>query len=111
MIKISCGGTPYKKMDKYTRKWIRFWARRSAPGFFGRISSRLATMFAPPHMGQIPLAYQGPNGYIDATVQIHHTDLQLGNNVYIAPRVIIYQNEGGKTVELGDKVSIQVPPQ
>ena len=105
MRKISCDGIDYNP-GRLTRKWVRFWARRSGIGLFGRFSSRMAAKFSPPHAGQVRLAYYGPNGYIDATVQIHHNDFQVGTNVYIAPRVVIFQAAAGQTIKFGDKVSI-----
>ncbi len=105
MKKISCGGEPFKP-GRLQRKWVRFWARRSGTDLFGRFASRLAAKFFPPHAGQVRLAYYGPNGYIDAFAQIHHADFQVGNNVYIAPRVIIFQAAEGGAITFGDKVSI-----
>jgi acetyltransferase-like isoleucine patch superfamily enzyme len=45
-------------------------------------------------------------GYIDPTATIYHSDLQLGNHVFIGDRVIIFQRENGGPVELGDRVCI-----
>jgi len=72
----------------------------------GRIATRLATWFAPPHKARIILARMNRKGYIDPTATIYHSDLQLGNHVFIGDRVIIFQRENGGPVELGDRVCI-----
>jgi len=94
------------KSGRLAKKWMRFWAGRSGISIFGRISSRLAAWLAPPHMGQVSLAYMTPNGYIDAAAIIYHSDFHIGQNVYIAPRVVIYQSTEGQSIKLGDKVAI-----
>ncbi len=105
MRKITYGGSPYSP-GKYTLKWVRYWSRRSDVGLLGRFASRMAARFARPHAGQVRLAYYGPNGFIDASAQINHADFQVGNNVYISARVLVFQSEGGGAVTFGDKVSI-----
>lgn len=63
-------------------------------------------MGAPPHLGQVSLAYLTPRGYIDADATLFHSDLRVGRNVYIAPRVLIVENRDGGPVTLADKVAI-----
>ena len=105
MRKTASGGID-SNSGKLILKWVGFWARRSGVGSFGRFASRMAAMFSPPHVGQVKLAYHGANGYIDASAQIFHADFQVGRNVYIAARVLIFQNRGGQAITFGDKVSI-----
>jgi acetyltransferase-like isoleucine patch superfamily enzyme len=57
-------------------------------------------------MGQIPLAYFNPRGYIDAAATVYHSDLRLGCNVYVAPGTLIVETGGGGSISLGDKVAI-----
>ncbi len=80
--------------------------RWSGTGPLGRFASRLAAWAAPSHLGQVSLAYQTPRGYIDATATIHHSDLRLGRNVYVAPHVAIIESEQGGPVTLADKVAV-----
>lgn len=94
------------KPGRFTRRWMRFWMKHSGPGPFGRLASRLAAWLAPPHLDQVSLAYLTPRGYIDAAATVYHSDLRLGTNVYIAPRVLIAETAGGGPVSLGDKVAI-----
>ena len=103
--RISRGGA-MDKPGRLARRWMRFWVRRSGAGPVGRIASRLAAWVAPPHMDQVSLAYLAPNGYIDAAATIYHSDLQLGRNVYIAPRVLIVEIGDGGPVALADKVAV-----
>jgi acetyltransferase-like isoleucine patch superfamily enzyme len=82
--------------------WIAFWMRRSGLGPGGRLATRLATWFAPPYKAREYLSRLTPRGYIDPGVAIHHTDLRLGQHVYIGDDVTIFQEAGGGPVELDD---------
>lgn len=74
--------------------------------FFGRIATRLATWFAPPHKSRTYLAFMNSKGYIAASATIYHSDLRLGRNVFMDERVVIFQREQGGPVEIGDRVCI-----
>lgn len=91
---------------KLRRRWIRFWMRHAGLQGFGRIATRLATWFAPPHKASYSLAKMNPQGYIAPSSIIYHSDLQLGANILIGDRVIIYQAKDGGAVNLCDQVSI-----
>ena len=86
--------------------WVNFWLARSGRGFFGRIATRLAACGYPPYTGRVELARIQPKGYLAASAQISHTNLTIGNNVFIGDRVIIHQHEGGGSVALGDRVTL-----
>jgi acetyltransferase-like isoleucine patch superfamily enzyme len=70
-------------------------------GLIGRIATRLATLFAPPYMARFYLARIGSNAYVDPQAVIHHRKLEIGSNVFVADRVIIYQAEDGGSVGIG----------
>lgn len=89
-----------------TRRWTRFWMRHAGLSRFGRIATRLAVWFAPPHKARTSLANMNPQGYIAPSVTIYHSDLRLGSNVFIDERVVIFQREEGGPIELGDRVCI-----
>ncbi len=72
----------------------------------GRLATRLATWFAPPHKERGPLARMNKRGFIEPTATIYHTNFRLGANCFIGDRVIIFQREDGGAVELGDHVYI-----
>ena len=85
---------------------MRFWVRWGGAGPLGRLASRLASWMAPPHLDHVSLAYLTPRGYIDATATIYHSDLRLGQRVYVAPGVSVIQSAGGGPVTLGDEVAV-----
>jgi acetyltransferase-like isoleucine patch superfamily enzyme len=97
--------------QKYIRRrfkqlWARFWMHYAGMSRIGRIATRFATWFAPPHKAINVLAYMNPKGYIAPSAVIFHTNLRLGANVLIGDRVIIFQNKNGGPVEIGDRVQI-----
>lgn len=73
---------------------------------FGRIATRLATLFASPHKARPYLARMNPKGYISASAVIYHSDLELGKNDFMDDRVVVFQRENGGPVKLGDRVYI-----
>lgn len=89
-----------------TSRWTRFWMRRAGLSRLGRVATRLAVWFAPPHKARLFLAGMNPHGYVAATATIYHSDLHLGANVFIGDRAIVFQNKNGGPVELGDGVVI-----
>ena len=105
LLRINHGGA-CNKPGRFARRWMRFWMKHSGPGKAGRLASRLAAWVAPPHLDQVSLAYLTPRGYIDPAAIIYHSDLRLGQNVYLAPRVLIVETADGGSVSLGDKVAI-----
>ncbi len=86
--------------------WTRFWMRFAGLNTFGRVATRFATWYAPPHKARYILAGMNPKGFIEPDAVIYHSDLRLGKNVFIGNRVIIYQAKDGGPVELGDRVYI-----
>lgn len=92
--------------DAIKRRWVRFWMRYAGMGNVGRMATRLATWFAPPHKAGIVLAYMNPKGYVAPSAVIFHSNLRLGANILIGDRVVIFQNKNGGPVEIGDRVQI-----
>ena len=92
--------------DKIKNIWIRFWMHYAGLSHFGRISTRLATCFAPPYYGRCYLAKFNPKGYISISAIIHHTNVHFGNKVFIGDRVVIYQDKDGGPVEFGERVHV-----
>lgn len=63
----------------------------------GRFATRLAALFAPPYMARFYLARVSQRPYIDPNAVIHHGNLDIEPNAFIADRVILYQAlDGGK---------------
>lgn len=73
---------------------------------FGRIATRLAAWFTPPYKSRCQLARLNAKGYIAPNASIHHKGLQLGANVFIGDRVVIYQAKDGGPVDLADGVHL-----
>jgi acetyltransferase-like isoleucine patch superfamily enzyme len=86
--------------------WARGWMRFAGLGFFGRMATRLAGLFAPPFFGRVYLAGLNPRGYVGPTATIHHSKLQCDQKVFIGDRVLIFQDEGGGPVKLGEAVHL-----
>jgi acetyltransferase-like isoleucine patch superfamily enzyme len=86
--------------------WTFFWMRFAGLGYFGRIATCLATWFAPPYLERRRLARYNSKGYIAPSATIHHPHLQLGANVFIGDRVVIFQDNNGGPVELAERVHL-----
>ena len=80
--------------------------RYAGLGFVGRTATRLATLFAGPFRSRYFLANLYRKGYIAPTATIHHADLRLGDHVFIADRVLIYQHATAGPIELGHRVHL-----
>lgn len=93
-------------LSKMRRLWERFWMSYAGTSRSGRFAARLASAFAPPYMARNYLALFGPNPYIDPQAVIHHGDLDVRPQVFIADRVIIYQATEGGRVTLSNNVNI-----
>lgn len=72
----------------------------------GRVATRLATWYAPPHKAGYALAGMNPLGFIAPSAVIYHSDLRLGKNVFVDDRVLIFCDKDGGPVEIGDRVRI-----
>ena len=91
---------------KIKNLWTRFWMRFAGLSRPGRIATRLATWFVPPYKSRCSLARLNQKGYIAPDASIHHGSLQLGANIFIGDRVVIYQSRDGGPVELADEVHL-----
>lgn len=93
-------------LGKLRRLWERFWMSFAGTNRSGRFAARLASAFAPPYLARDYLALFGPNPYIDPQAIIHHDDLEVGRQVFIADRAIIYKAADGGRVTLAPNVNI-----
>lgn len=92
--------------DRAKQKWVQWWMRYAGLNSFGRMSTYLASLFAPPHKGAQALAMMNPLGYIAPSATLHHSDLVLGANVFLSDRVLIFQARNGGRIRLGNRVAI-----
>lgn len=90
----------------FIKVWTRFWMFFAGLSFFGRIATHMATWFVPPYYGRIYLARANHRGYISPRATIHHTNLLLGANIFVDDGVLIYKDDGGGPVNLGDNVHL-----
>ena len=95
-----------KKIKRIEYHWTRTWMRFSGISFFGRLASRLARIPIPPYFGCVPLAKLHSHGYISPAAIIHHNSLERGKHCFIGDNVIIYQDNNGGFVKLGDNAHL-----
>jgi acetyltransferase-like isoleucine patch superfamily enzyme len=105
MNKIVLGKNKFTA-NAFKQYWVRFWMRYAGLSNIGRIATRFASWFAPPHKASGSLAMMSPKGFISPSATIYHPDLNLGANVLISDRVLIFCDINGGPVEIGDRVCI-----
>jgi acetyltransferase-like isoleucine patch superfamily enzyme len=86
-------------------EWARNWLRFSGMGRGGRLATRLA------ELGMTPFErkhYAGchPKGYVSSQASIHGRNIQLGRNLFIDDRVLIYECWQGGKVTIADGVRL-----
>lgn len=86
--------------------WARFWMRYAGLDPMGRVATRMAVLLAPPYQFREYLRYLNSQGYISPTAAICHSHLRMGTNVFIGDRVMILEQKGGGTINLGNRVSL-----
>ena len=84
--------------------WSYFWLRFAGLGYWGRITTWLATWLAPPYKTRRSFARYHKAGYIAPSANIAHSDLQIGVNIFVGDRVTIFEDCQGGSVELSDRV-------
>lgn len=89
-----------------TSLWIRFWMKFAGLNSFGRIATRMVSWFAAPYYERTQLARLNEKGFVAPSATLHHRKLRLGKNVLINDRVLIYEDNKGGTVEIGDGVHL-----
>lgn len=90
----------------FSKVWSGFWMRFAGVRYLGRITTWVATWLAPPYYKRRRLAAYHPRGFIAPSATIYHQNLQLGANIYIGDRVVIFQDKNGGQVDLGDRVHL-----
>lgn len=95
-----------RQFFRFKRLWSKIWMYFSGPGPLGRLATRLAALSAPPYKGQYYLAQLNPRGFVSPQASICHGNLQLGQNVFIGDRVVIFEASDGGAVKIGKGVYI-----
>lgn len=91
---------------RFRKTWTRFWAKRSHARLGGRLAATLATWFVPPYYGRVALANLYEGGFTAPGATVHHPALVSGRHCFIGERVLIYQDDDGGAVTLGDRVHL-----
>jgi acetyltransferase-like isoleucine patch superfamily enzyme len=73
---------------------------------FGKVSAWMAGHFIPPYYARVALSRMNSKGYISPRAALSHALLSLGNNIFIDDGILIYQDEDGGPVKLGDAVQL-----
>lgn len=86
--------------------WIRLWMRWAGTGPVGRWATRLAGWGLPPYYGRRRLSRVHPKGYVAPTARIAHPGLRRDANVFLDDGVLIYRDDDGGPVALGERVQL-----
>jgi acetyltransferase-like isoleucine patch superfamily enzyme len=93
-------------MELFSTQWRRLWMRYAGTNRFGKIATRMAGLFLPPYYARVSLSRMNSKGYVSPTAIISHPMLSTGKNVFIDDGVLIYRDEAGGPVEIGDSVHL-----
>ena len=93
----------YKMVNKKLCIWL---VSLSGPGILGRVSSWCAALYREGYKSQATLSYLHSSGFMSYSVSIAHSELRLGEYVYLGDRVAIYKTSSGGPVELADRVKL-----
>ncbi|MBV1905885.1 MAG: glycosyltransferase [Pseudomonadales bacterium] len=91
---------------KFERRWRRHWMALSHKRFVGVAASWFAGWFMPPLYGRLGLSGMNKKGYFSPSAEIAHPNFKSGEHCYLGERVLIYLDNSGGTVRLGDRVHL-----
>jgi len=87
-------------------RWARFWMRKAGRRLPYSLAVRIATLGLPPFYARVALSRWNKRGFISPKARISHAEFILGMNCYIDDEVLIFQDEGGGKVTLGNNVHL-----
>jgi len=87
-------------------KWARFWMKKAGRLLPYRLTVRLATAGFPPFYSRVILSRWNRRGYISPNSRISHADLTMGSNCYLDDAVLVFQDNDGGSVKLGNGVHL-----
>lgn len=93
----------YKMVNRKLLIWL---VSLSGTSTLGRVSSWCASLYRDGYKSQAILAALHPSGFMSPTVSIAHSELRLGEYVYLGDRVAIYKTSSGGPVRLADRVKL-----
>ena len=83
--------------------WGSVWIAVAGRGIAPRVSSWLAGLLFPPFYGRHALAMLHPKGYTSPRADLYHHALSRGVHTSIGDRVLVYQDDSGGPVTIGDR--------
>ena len=89
-----------------SRKWARFWMRKAGHSVPYSVGVKLAILSAPPFYARVDLSRWNERGYISPRAQLCHPALNLGSHCYLDDEVLIFQDQEGGPVALGESVHL-----
>lgn len=88
------------------RGWVRLFMAGAGAGPFGRLCAGAAGWPVAPFYRRIMLAEATRKGYVAPSARIHHRDCVCASHVFLDDRVLVFQDTGGGSVHLGERVRI-----
>lgn len=79
---------------------------RAGPEGAGRLATRLATIFTPPHKARVHLAGYNPRGYVALNAAVDPGGPGPGRNLFVGERCVIHRSDPSGEIELGDRVHL-----
>ncbi len=93
-------------MNKQLERWTRLCLRCGGLSWYGRVAYALAAMAVPPYKGARVLANMTKNGYVSFSAKIFGKAIELGRYSFVGDAVVLFQNEDGGEIRLGERSSI-----
>lgn len=93
-------------MQKFERRIRRNFMKMAYKPLLGKFARRCAAFGLPPLYGTLPLVQWHKQGFISPQALLTHPNITIGNQCFIGRGVIIYEDERGGEVVLGDRVHI-----
>lgn len=90
----------------FRTRWARFWMQKAGRRLPYSVAVRLATLGSPPFYARVALSRWNKRGYISPKARISHADIILGTNCYVDDEVLVFRDEGGGPVTLGNGVHL-----
>jgi acetyltransferase-like isoleucine patch superfamily enzyme len=91
---------------KIMTQWQRTWMRLGGWSWLAPLASRCARLGLAPHYGLVQLSFLHRRGYVSPYARIAHAKFTLGKRCFIGDGVLIFQDNDGGSIELGDCVHL-----
>jgi acetyltransferase-like isoleucine patch superfamily enzyme len=92
--------------DLAATAWSHGWMALASPSRPGRIASALAGLGYPPGERRSELARLSPHGYVAPSARLACRGLELGRHVFVGQRVVLWSEQDGGPISLGERVHL-----